>query len=40
MSDKTMEMLIEWGWAGVTLIVGLVITTIIVMLVRKTLSRT
>ena len=40
MSDKTTEMLTEWGWAGVTLIVGLVITTIIVMLVRKTLSRT
>lgn len=39
-SEKTQDMLMEWGVAALTFIVGLVVTIIIVKLVRRALKKT
>ena len=40
MSDKQQELLMEWAWAALTLVVGIIITIIIVKLTRKALKKT
>lgn len=40
MSESTKEMLLEWAWAGVTLVAGIIITQIIGLVVRKALKKT
>ena len=40
MTEKTKELLMEWAWAGVTLVVGVILTLMIAAIVRRALKKT